>query len=73
MGPVKAGEHAGIQIVVCAEDQVPSSFVLTFERYSVERERRYREGVGFFAITSESEVSLGKDIFRAIGDIEELS
>ena len=72
LGPIKAGEHTDIQIVVCAQDQVPDSFVLTFERYDAEREQRYRQGAGYFTIGAESQTSLKKTIVRADGTRKQL-
>jgi hypothetical protein len=44
LGAVKAGGDAKIQVAVCAQDQPPRAFALSFEHYDAELNRRTRDG-----------------------------
>jgi hypothetical protein len=71
LGAVKSAAWEGIDVVVCNESQTLQNFVLTYQLYDANRDKRLQKALGYFSgsLTPSGSLSIRK--IRADGTVED--
>jgi len=71
IGAIKAAAWAGIEVAICDEGQPLTQFVVSYQLYDAEREKRLQKVLGCFTESQDVADSVRLTVTRADGTIEE--